>query len=103
LSGHWNGGPARRRIQGYGPGRRGLRRLLLEAAVKKRILAALATCALLLGLGMLAPAGAVAAPYCGTPLGLAARLGHRDLRGSGGESPLRPAHLLRPARGRPRG
>ncbi|ACU83917.1 hypothetical protein FM106_28055 [Brachybacterium faecium] len=33
--------------------------------MKKRILAALATCALLLGLGMLAPAGAVAAPYCG--------------------------------------
>lgn len=37
--------------------------------MKKRILSALATCAVLLGLGMVAPATAVAAPYCGIQWG----------------------------------
>ncbi|MGP9707527.1 AMIN-like domain-containing (lipo)protein [Brachybacterium sp. AOP24-D1-21] len=37
--------------------------------MKKRVLSVLATCALLLGLGMFAPATATAAPYCGLTWG----------------------------------
>lgn len=37
--------------------------------MKKRVLSVLATCALLLGLGMFAPATATAAPYCGITWG----------------------------------